>query len=104
NVSLVSEPLMTIDQIETECRLAALRQPLAVIVVDYLGLIRSKSRSERKDLEQGEIAKRLAALSLELNCIVIALSQVNREFKNRPVGDRCPVISDAAESMGSVHS
>lgn len=104
NVSLVSEPMMTIDEIETECRLASLRQPLAVIVVDYLGLIRSKSRSERKDLEQGDIAKRLAALSLELDCVVIALIQVNREFKNRPVGDRCPVTSDASESMGSVHS
>jgi replicative DNA helicase len=104
NVSLVSEPMMTIEEIETESRLASLRQPIAVIVVDYLGLIRSKSRSERKDLEQGDIAKRLAALSLELNCIVIALIQVNREFKNRPIGQRCPVTSDASESMGSVHS
>lgn len=104
NVSLISEPMITIDEIETECRLASMRQPIAVIVVDYLGLIRSKSRSERKDLEQSDIAKRLAALSLELNCIVIALIQVNREFKNRPIGDRCPVTSDASESMGSVHS
>lgn len=104
NVSLVSEPMMTIDEIETESRLASLRQPIAVIVVDYLGLIRSKARSERKDLEQGDIAKRLAALSLELNCVVIALIQVNREFKNRPIGQRCPVTSDASESMGSVHS
>lgn len=104
NVSLVSQPMITIDEIETESRLAALKQPIGVIVVDYIGLIRSKSRSERKDLEQNDIAKRLAALSLELNCIVIALSQVNREFKNRPVGDRCPLISDAAESMGTVHS
>lgn len=103
-VSLVSEPMITIDEIETECRLASIRQPIAVIVVDYIGLIRSKARSERKDLEQSDIAKRLAALSLELNCIVIALIQVNREFKNRPVGNRCPVTSDASESMGSVHS
>lgn len=104
NVSLVSEPMMTIEEIETECRLASLRQPIGIIVVDYLGLIRSKSRSERKDLEQNDIAKRLAALSLELNSIVICLSQVNREFKNRPIGDRCPQVSDSAESMGSVHS
>lgn len=104
NVSLISQPMITIDEIETESRLAAMRQPIGVIVVDYLGLVRSKSRAERKDLEQNDIAKRLAALSLELNCVVIALSQVNRDFKSRPIGDRCPQISDAAEAMGSVHS
>jgi replicative DNA helicase len=104
NVSLISQPMITIDQIETECRLASIKQPIAVIVVDYLGLITSKTRSERKDLDQSNIAKRLAALSLDLNCVVILLSQVNREFKNRPIGDRCPLTQDAAESMGSVHS
>lgn len=104
NVSLISEPMITIDQIETESRLASLRQPIAVIVVDYLGLIRSKSRSESKHLEQNDIAKRLAALSLELNCVVLGLIQVNRDFKTRPVGDRCPLTTDASDSMGSVHS
>lgn len=104
NVSLISQPLITIDEIETECRLAFMRQPIAVIVVDYLGLIQSKSKSESKHLEQGDIAKRLAALSLELDCVVIALIQVNRDFKTRPVGDRCPMPQDSAESMGSVHS
>lgn len=104
NVSLVSEPMITIEEIETECHLAAMRQPIAVIVVDYLGLIKTKSRSERKDLDQSDIAKRLAALALKLNCVVILLSQVNRDFKNRPIGDRCPMPHDAAESMGSVHS
>jgi len=104
NVSLISEPMITIDEIETECRLASMRQPIACIVVDYLGLIRSKSKSESKHLEQSDIAKRLAALSLELDCVVIALIQVNRDFKTRPVGDRCPMPQDSAESMGSVHS
>lgn len=103
-VHLISVPMITIDQIEAESRLAALKQPLCCIVVDYLGLVGSKSKYDRKDLQQGDIAKRLAALSLELDCVVIALIQVNREFKTRPVGDRCPLTSDAAESMGSVHS
>lgn len=104
NVSLISEPMITIEQIETECRLASIRQSLAVVVVDYLGLIRSKTRTESKHLEQNDIAKRLAALSLELDCVVIALIQVNRDFKTRPVGDRCPLTTDASDSMGSVHS
>lgn len=103
-VSLISVPMIVIEEIESISRIAALKQPIAVIVVDYLGLITSKAKSERKDIEQNTIAKRLAALSIELDCVVILLVQVNRESKNRPVGERCPVPSDAAEGMGSVHS
>ena len=104
NVSVVSEPLITIDEIEIQCRLAALQQPIAVIVVDYLGLIRTKAKSDKKYLDQSDIAQRLAGLSLELDCIVIALIQVNRDFKVRSIVDRCPKPEDSAESMGSVHS
>jgi replicative DNA helicase len=103
-VSLISVPQITIDQIESESRIASFRKPISVIVVDYLGLIRSKSRYDRNDLQQSDIAKRLAALSLELDCIVICLIQANRDYKNRPVGNRIPFTTDAAESMGSVHS
>lgn len=104
NVSLISVPMITIDQIEAESRLASLRQPISVIVIDYLGLIGSKSKYDRKDLQQADISKRLAALSIELDCVVICLIQVNREFKHRPIGDRCPLVTDSSESMGSVHS
>jgi len=104
NVSLITQPMITIEQIETISRLAALKQPIAVIVVDYIGLIQSKSRFESKHLEQSAIAKRLAALGLELKCVVIALIQVNRDYKNKPIGDRCPNTHDASESMGTVHS
>lgn len=103
-MSLISVPMITIEEIESHCRLTALKNHLGVIVVDYIGLIRSKSKYERKDLEQSDIAKRLAALSIELNCVVIALTQVNRESKNRIAGNRCPLPSDSSESMGSVHS
>lgn len=104
NVSMVSVPMITIEQIEAESRIAALKKPLCCIVVDYLGLVGSKAKYEAKYIQQNDIAKRLAALSLELDCVVICLIQVNREFKNRPIGDRCPLTSDAAESSGSVHS
>ncbi len=104
NVSLVSVPMITIEQIESECRIAALKQPICCIVVDYLSLVGSKAKYEAKYIQQNDIAKRLAALSLELDCVVLGLIQVNREFKNRPIGDRCPLTSDAAESSGSVHS
>lgn len=104
NMFFVNLPLITIDEIETLCRYSSLQEPIGVVTVDYLGLIKSKTKSDRNDLTQSDIAKRLAALSIELNCVVIGLIQVNRDFKTRPVGDRVPLVSDSAESMGSVHS
>lgn len=104
NVNYVSRPMITIEEIEVCARMAALKEPLSVIVVDYIGLITSKNKSERNDLQQLNVAKRLATLSLDLNCVVIALTQVNRDFKSRPIGNRCPFTHDAAESMGTVHS
>lgn len=103
-ISYVSRAMITIEEIETCSRLHALRAPMAVIVVDYIGLITSKNKSERNDLQQANIAKRLAALSLDLDCRVIALTQVNRDYKSRGVGDRIPLAADSAESMGTVHS
>jgi len=104
NISYVSRAGITIEEIETCSRLQALKSPLSVIVVDYIGLITSKNKSERNDLHQANVAKRLAALSLDLNCRVIALTQVNRDYKNRAIGDRVPYPADCAESMGTVHS
>lgn len=104
NVSLISVPQITIEEIETQSRLAALREPLNVIVVDYLSLVTSKIKGEKNYMEQNNIAKRLAALSLELKCNVIGLIQVNRDFKTRVIADRIPQVADSAESMGSVHS
>lgn len=104
NIGLINRPMITIDEIETISRLQALKCPIGAIVVDYMGLVRAKARFESKHLEQENIAYRLAALSLELNCTVIALSQVNRDYKLRPIGDRCPNTQDASGSMGTVHS
>lgn len=104
NIYFVNLPMITIEQIETICRTSALKQPLGVVTVDYLQLVKLKNKSESHNLDQSEITKRLAALSIELNCIVIDLIQVNRDFKTRPIGQRVPQVSDSADSMGSVNS
>jgi replicative DNA helicase len=104
NVNLFTVPMITIEEIETHSRLAALRKPINVIVVDYVNLVTMKKRGESNSLDQNEIAKRLAALALDLNCTVIGLLQVNRASNNRPVGERIPQVADAADSMGSVKS
>src|SRR5690606_33030387 len=79
-----------IDYIETIAHLQAMEKPLSVIVVDYLGLVTTRNKHEREDLKISDITQRLAALAMNLNCIVIGLSQVNRDSSKRQKDDRCP--------------
>ena len=91
-----------IDFITTTARIRAIEQPISVIVVDYLTLVQCPGNFEQNHFKQSEIASRLANLALELNCIVIALSQINRNIANRE--DKCPWPEDAADSSGGHRS
>jgi replicative DNA helicase len=104
NCKVFDKPLITIDKIELICRINAQNNPLSVIVVDYLGLVAASGNYDRHDLKVADIAQRLAALSIELNTVVIALSQANRDHKHRKTGDKCPYPTDAADSSGSERS
>lgn len=102
--TIFEEQFKDIATIETICRVHALEKPLAVVIVDYLTLVESKGKFDRHDLKQSDITKRLASLAMELDCIVIALSQANREVSKRDPSDRCPYPQDAADSSGSFRS
>lgn len=93
-----------IDFIVTTARLRAMYNPISVIVVDYLGLVQNRGNFERNDLKQADITSKLAQLAIELNCTVIALSQINRGAANRANDDRCPWPHDAADSSGGHRS
>jgi len=93
-----------IDFILTTARLKAMDRKISVIVVDYLGLVDAKGSFESNALKQTEITSKLARLAIELDCIVIALSQINRSPSARATDDRCPYPSDASGSSGSYFS
>ncbi len=69
---------------------------LGLIIIDYIQLMAATSSGENRATEISEISRSLKALAKELQCPVIALSQLNRSLEQRP--NKRPVMSDLRES------
>ena len=69
---------------------------LGLIIIDYIQLMAASSNGENRATEISEISRSLKALAKELQCPVIALSQLNRSLEQRP--DKRPIMSDLRES------
>ncbi|HVL38915.1 MAG TPA: replicative DNA helicase, partial [Fimbriimonadaceae bacterium] len=84
-----------------KCRRLQQDGGLALVVVDYLQLMRGSKKTENRVQEISEIARSLKALAKELNVPVIALSQLNRGVENRD--NKRPQLADIRES-GSIEA
>jgi replicative DNA helicase len=98
NVFIDETPALNSAELRARARRQA-RQcgKLGLIVIDYLQLMSGSSSSdENRATEIGEISRGLKALAKELQCPVIALSQLNRSVESR--NDKRPMMSDLRES------
>ncbi len=89
-------PALTPGDLRARCRRLAREHGLGLIVVDYLQLMQVPGTKENRATEISEISRSLKALAKELNCPVVALSQLNRSLEQRQ--DKRPVMSDLRES------
>jgi replicative DNA helicase len=91
-------PAITLSTLRTRCRRLKRTKGLALVVVDYLQLMRPSAgaRPENRVLEISHITQGLKAIAKELSVPVLALSQLSRAVENRE--DKRPQLADLRES------
>ncbi|WP_288444817.1 DnaB-like helicase C-terminal domain-containing protein [uncultured Pantoea sp.] len=89
-------PGLSLAHIVAECRKVK-RQKGAVgmVLVDYLTLMTAE-KADRNDLAYGLITKGLKNLAKELGCVVVLLTQLNRELEKRV--NKRPLPSDSRDT------
>ncbi len=94
-------PAITLSALRTRCRRLKRTKGLALVIVDYLQLMRptAGTKPESRVLEISMITQGLKAIAKELAVPVIALSQLSRAVESRE--DKRPQLSDLRES-GSI--
>lgn len=88
----------TILEIRAKCRRAHSRDPLDLIVIDYIQLINGLDASLPREQQIAEVSRSIKAMAKEFGVPIIALAQLNRKSEDEA---RQPRMSDLRES-GSI--
>ncbi len=89
---------ISVMEMRAKARRLKMEKGLSAVFIDYLQLMRGHERLENRQQEISSISRSLKALAKELNCPVIALSQLSRAVEQR--NDKRPILSDLLESGG----
>jgi len=92
-------PGLSVMDMRSKCRRLKIESGIDMIVIDYLQLMSGSRSSESRQQEVSEISRSIKALAKEMECPVIALSQLSRAPEQRT--DHRPMLSDLRES-GSI--
>ncbi|NLZ34042.1 MAG: replicative DNA helicase [Clostridiales bacterium] len=90
---------LSVMEMRSKCRKIKMEHGIDLILIDYLQLMSGSSGSESRQQEVSEISRSIKALAKEMQCPVIALSQLSRAPEQR--ADHRPMLSDLRES-GSI--
>jgi len=88
---------VTLFEVMSKCRRLKIEKGLDLIIIDYLQLMTDGGKGgDNRQQEISNISRGLKAMARELNCPVVALSQLSRapELRN----DHRPIMSDLRES------
>jgi replicative DNA helicase len=100
NLYIDDSATASVMEVRAKARRLQAEHGLDLILIDYLQLMTGMGHfSDNRVQEVSEISRSLKALAKELNCPVVALSQLSRAVESRP--DKRPLLSDLRES-GSI--
>ncbi len=89
-------PSPTLPEIRAKAKRLHQQHRLSLVMVDYLQLMVSGAREDNRVQEVSAISRGLKALARDLDCVVVAISQLNRSPEMRP--SHRPLLSDLRES------
>ena len=92
-------PGIKISELRSKCRKLKIEKGLDLVLIDYLQLMEGEGQNESRQHEIAKISRPLKILAKELECPVVALSQLSRAPEQR--ADHRPMLSDLRES-GSI--
>lgn len=92
-------PGIKISELRSKCRKLKIEKGLDMVLIDYLQLMEGEGHNESRQQEIAKISRSLKILAKELDCPVVALSQLSRAPEQR--ADHRPMLSDLRES-GSI--
>jgi len=95
-IYLDDTPALTPIQMRTKCRRLHLEHHIDLVLVDYIQLMSSESRTDNRVQEVSYISRNLKTLARELNVPVLAAAQLSRAVEQR--SDKKPILSDLRES------
>ncbi len=89
-------PGITVAEVRSKCRRLKMNHGLDMIMIDYLQLMSGGGKVESRQQEISTISRSLKQIGREMQCPVIALSQLSRASELR--ADHRPILSDLRES------
>tara|TARA_B110000467_G_scaffold160969_2_gene181212 strand:- start:141 stop:1493 length:1353 start_codon:yes stop_codon:yes gene_type:complete len=96
NVYIDDSAGLNIMELRAKARQLKAEKNIELLVVDYIQLLNSGTRSENRQQEMSYISRSLKALAKELDIPVLCLSQLSRAVENRT--NHRPIMSDLRES------
>jgi replicative DNA helicase len=89
-------PGIKVSEIRSKCRKLKMEKGLDMIMIDYLQLMEADGRADNRQQEVSKISRSLKILAKEMNCPVVALSQLSRNTESGK--DHTPKLSDLRDS------
>jgi replicative DNA helicase len=87
---------LPIDRLMARARRLKIEKGIALIIVDYLQLVRPSQKWGVREQEVAEVSRSLKTLAKELDCPVICAAQLNRKVEDRI--NKTPGLADLRES------